>query len=191
MYQVKCKIDGIVPMMQDRYAMPNDGPTRKKAKTTWKEDLPKKAYVDKVGTYIPTDNIRMMLIGNKLRMGAATILGSHIEKAKGTSYKGFCQACIWVIGPKDPQKVYLTPKRKTFDDYDERTFINASKSRSITRRPIATTPWSLEFIVQVTDDIMDQSKVKELFEVAGLRCGCGAYGPTFGRFVISKWEVVK
>jgi len=193
MYHIKCKIDGIVPMMQDRYAMPleSEGGGRKKGKDAWKTELPLKAYVDKVGMYMPVDNIRMMLIGNKLRMGSAKILGSQIETKKGSVYLNFCKACVWVIGPKDPQKVYLTPKRKTFDDYDERTFINAAGSRSITRRPIAKTPWSLEFIIQVTDDGFDHSKIKEMFEVAGMRCGCGAYGPTFGRFVIKSWALVE
>jgi len=188
MYSVKCKIDGIVPLMQDRYAMPDDAPAKKKAKSSWKEELPLKAYVDDIGMYMPADNIRMMLIGNKLRTGAAKILGSQIETKKGSVYLNFCKACVWVIGLKDPLKVYFTPERKTFDDYDERTFINAAGSRSITRRPIAKLPWSLEFTVQVTDDNFAESKVRELFEVAGMRCGCGAYGPTFGRFVIDKWE---
>ncbi|MCP5006481.1 MAG: hypothetical protein GY941_21465 [Planctomycetes bacterium] len=192
MYEVKCRIDGIVPMMQDRYAMPieSEKPV-KKAKTNWKIDLPKKAYIDKVGMYVPSDSIRMMMIGNKLRTGAAQILGSQIETKKGSAYRNFCKACVWVIGDKkDPTKVYITPKRKTFDDYDERTFINASGGRSITRRPLAKLPWSLEFVVQVTLDTFDQSKIKEMFEVAGLMCGCGAYGPTFGRFRIAKWNVI-
>lgn len=192
MYQVKCKINGIVAAMQDRYAFPQESETpKKKAKSSWKDDLPTKAYVDKKGMYFPTDNIRMMLIGNKLRMGSAKILGSQIETKKGSVYLNFCKACVWVVGIEDSVKVYLKPKRKTFDDYDERTFINAAGSRSITRRPIAKTPWSLEFIVQVTDDGFDQSKIREMFEVAGMRCGVGAYGPTFGRFVIDKWEVME
>ena len=193
MYQVTCKIKGIVSMMQDRYDMPTDGPGSKKAKDFWKTQLPKKAYIDKKGMYIPTDNIRMMLIGNKLRTGAALILGSQIETKKGSAYLNFCKACVWVVGIEDDNKVYLKPNRKTFDDYDERTFLNGAKppTRSITRRPIAKTPWTLEFIIQVTDDGFDQSKIRELFEVAGMRCGIGAYGPTFGRFVVDKWEVKK
>ncbi len=191
MYEVKCKINGIVPMMQDKYAFPTESekPT-KKAKSSWKDLLPTKAYIDEVGMYVPSDSIRMMLIGNKLRTGAAQILGSEIESKKGKSYRNFCKACVWVIGPTDPSKVYITPKRKTFDDYDERTFINAAGSRSITRRPLATLPWSLEFTVQITLDTFDESKIKEMFELAGLMCGCGAYGPTFGRFSIAKWDVV-
>ena len=168
-----------------------DMPKKKKSKDDWKKELPLKIWQDSKGVYVPTDNIRMMLIGNKHRIGAAKILGSYIETKKGTEYLNFCKSCLWVVGTTDPQKVYIMPKRKTFDDYDERSFINANGSRSLTRRPIFKTPWSFEFIVQVTDDNYSPEKVKEFFDVAGLRCGLGAYGPTFGRFLVKEWELKK
>ena len=107
MYQVKATFTGIVPIMFDRFFNIEDtqGKAKKKSKITWKEELPLKMYQDKVGVYVPTDNIRMMLIGNKHRKGAAKILGSYIEKAKGTEYVEFCSSCVWVLGDKDPQKV--------------------------------------------------------------------------------------
>ena len=194
MYQTECVFKGLVPMMHDRFFNPEEveeGGAKARGKDAWKKLLPFKAYIDKKGAYIPADNLRMMLIGNKNRRGAAQILGSDIKKTKGTQYKSLCMGCIWVIGPDDPQKVYLSPKRKSFDDYDERSFINASGSRSLTRRPIFKTPWSLTFLIQVTDDRVDETLVRELFETAGLRCGVGAYGPTFGRCLIESWKVVE
>jgi len=137
----------------------------------------------------------MMLIGNQVRPGAAKILGSYIEKQKGTEYEQMCKSSIWIIGPKDPLKIYIDPARKTFDDIDERPFLTkAGKnnvSRKITRRPLIKTPWTLSFTIQVTDDQIDESKVRELMDVAGLRCGCCAYGPTFGRCIVSEWTIVK
>lgn len=194
MYEIRCKFKGLVAKMDDRFFNPEEtdpGGGKKRGKDAWKKQLVKKAYFDKKGAYVPADNIRMMLIGNKYRRGAALILGSEIEKKKGAMYKSMVEGCIWVIGPKDSQKVYIEPKRKTFDDYDERSFINANGGRGLTRRPIIKTPWSLTFIIQVTDDRIDETWVRQLFDCAGLRCGVGAYGPTFGRCVIEKWEIVK
>lgn len=191
-YQIECTLEGVVPMMQDRYFNPEELENPKqKGKDAWKKELPHKAYIDKKGLYVPSDNIRMMLIGNKHRPGAAAILGSYIETKKKTEYVSLCKGCIWVVGPDDPQKVYVDPKRKTYDDYDERSFINANGSRSLTRRPIVKAPWRLTFIIQVTDDRIDETKVRELFDVAGLRCGVGAYGPTFGRCVVAHWQVIE
>jgi hypothetical protein len=194
MYTVKCKLQGLVPMMMDRFFNPEElgpGGSKKKGKDAWKKELPLKLHADKKGVYVPVDSIRMMLIGNTFRPGAAKIIGSYIEKGKATQYVSFCKGCVWVVGLEDPLKVYVKPERKTYDDYDERSFPNAAGSRSLARRPLITTPWSLAFHVQVTDEQYDPDKMKEFFDVAGLRCGCGAYGPTFGRFVVEKWEVVK
>jgi len=189
MYEIEATFKGLVPMMHDRFFNPEElEGANKKSKNFWKKELELKCYKDSKGVFLPADNIRMMLIGNRFRKGAAYILGSYIEKKKGTEYLQFAKSCIWVLGKNDPLKVYIEPKRKTFNEYDERTFINAAGSRSITRRPLITLPWSLPFIIQVTDESFHESKVKEFFDVAGLRCGAGAYGPTFGRCIISSWE---
>jgi hypothetical protein len=179
--------------MQDRYYNPEEAEqgTKKKSRGVWKKELTKKLYVDKGGVYFPVDNIRMMLIGNKFRPGAAKVLGSYIEKNKATEYLSFCKGCVWIRGIKHARKVYLEPVRKTYDDYDERSFVGATKARGLTRRPLFCTPWSLTFMIEVTSDLFDQSKIRELFDVAGLRCGLGAYGPTFGRFQVTGWELVE
>ena len=191
MYDIKATYQGLVPMMHHRFANPAgiEGPIKKKKKGRNEADILAALHHDKKGVYVPADNIRMMLIGNKHRRGAAKILGSEIESGKGTEYVSICSGCIWVLGPDDPMKVYVSPNRKTYDDVDERSFINATGSRSMTYRPIINLPWSLTFQIQVTQDNIDQSKVRQFFDVAGLRCGCCAYGPTFGRCIITEWEV--
>lgn len=195
MYEIKASYKGLVEMMHDRFYNIEDTekPAKKKKKGLDLEEIKLKLHMDKKGVFVPADNIRMMLIGNQHRKGAAKILGSYIEKGKGTQYEEMCKSSIFVIStePKNKQNCYIKPKRKTFDTYDERSFINSQGSRGITRRPIINLPWSVDFIIQVTDDSIHESKVRELFDVAGLRCGCCAYGPKFGRCVIEKWELVK
>jgi len=190
MYEINVTYKGVVPMMHHRFADPaqTEKPKRKRAKGRNEDDILAALHHDKKGVYVPADNIRMMLIGNKHRRGAAKILGSEMESGKGTEYTSICKGCIWVIGPDDPLKVYVDPQRKTYDDVDERAFITATGARSMAYRPIITLPWEISFIVQVTQDSVEESKVRQLFDVAGLRCGCCAYGPTFGRCLISKWE---
>ncbi len=76
------------------------------------------------------------------------------------------------------------------DDVDIRSFINASNSRATTERPILNAPWSLTFSIQVTDDSLPEGTLKAMYEVAGLRCGLGVYGPTFGRFAVKEWKAI-
>lgn len=194
MYEIKCTYEAIVPIMFNRYPIPPEpGYRAKKTKASidWKEELKKKIWIDKNGVYIPADNIRMMLIGNQFRTGAAKILGSYIESGKGTEYLQMCKSCIFVIGTKDPLKIYAEPKRMTWDDVDIRSFVTSKKNRDTVARPIIKPPCTLSFLIQVVDDNIQPSKVKELFEVAGLRCGVSAYGPTFGRCIIKEWKTEK
>ncbi len=188
-----CKIEGMVPLLQNRFPMPDDWDEQtKKRASKGKKDrqtaLLEKAYYDKKGVYMPVDCIRMMLIGNKHRPGAAKILGSNIESKKGSLYLEICKSCVYVEGIDDPTKVYFGPNRKTWDSTDIRSIVNAAGSRSIVERPQINTPWSLEFRVVCYDVQTSIEKIKEMFEVAGLRCGLGNYGPTFGRFRVVKWK---
>ena len=192
MYEIKAKYEGLVPMMMDRFyniADVDTGVTTKKSKKQGDKEIELKLHKNDKGIFVPADNIRMMLIGNMHRRGAAVILGSDIEKSKGTKYKSMVEGCIWVVGPDDPARIYIHPRRKTFDEVDERSFINKTGGRGITKRPLLTVPWSLTFTIQVTDDKLHESFVRQLFDVAGLRCGVCAYGPTFGRCIIKEWEV--
>lgn len=197
MYEIRATIEGLVPMMHDRFFDQKDaaGKGKKvKGKDVWKDELALRCYQDEKGVFVPCDNVRMTIIGNKHRPGAAKILGSYIETKKATEYTNFAKGCLWVV-PLEPnpkvQKLYIEPHRKQFDDYDERSFINAAGSRSLTRRPIITLPWSVAFKVQVTDNQFGPEKVREFFDVAGLRCGLGAYGPTFGRFIVTEWDLIE
>jgi len=181
-------IEGIVPIMFCKFPVPKPGDTEKKKPQTLEE----KIWIDKKGVYIPTDNLRMILIGNKARTGAAKIYGSEYQSKKGKKFVDFCKACVWVIGegPK-LDKVYFKPNRMTWDDTDIRSFINAVGSRSSIERPLLTTPWSLTFTVSITDDSVSSDLVRKMYEIGGLRCGLGVYGPTFGRFQVTQWKEIK
>lgn len=184
-------IEGIVPIMFNRFQPPlKPGDTEKKTKQT----LRQKIWIDnKKGVYIPTDNLRMILIGNQFRTGAAKIYGSEYQSKKGKKFVDFCTACVWVVGEgKKLDRVYFKPKRTKWDDTDIRSFVISKKDgRSTTERPILTVPWSLTFTVSITDDSVSSDLVHKMYEVGGLRCGLGVYGPTFGRFTVKKWEEIK
>lgn len=192
MYEIRCTIEPIVPVMLNKFPMPKkpgEPPNKYKGEDEEMEALEEMVWRDEKGLFIPADNFRMMLIGNQFRDGAAKILGSRIERAKGTAYTEFCKACVWVTGEEDPLKIYPEPKRDIWDDVDIRSYCK-KQGRDYIRRPLLCPPLTFTFKITVTDETMAAGKIKQLYEVAGMRCGIGAYGPTFGRFIIKKWEVV-
>jgi len=192
MYEVKCTIEPVVPVMLNKFPMPKkpgEPPNKYKGQDEEMAALEEMVWRDKQGLFIPTDNFRMMLIGNRFRKGASKILGSSIERNKGTAYWEFCKACVWVTGEEDPLKIYPEPKRETWDDVDIRPYTK-KEGRDYIRRPLLCLPLTFTFKILVTDDTLAAGKLKQLYEVAGMRCGLGAYGPTFGRFVIKSWEIL-
>jgi len=193
MYQIKCKIEGLVPLLMCRYIEkkdPTDRGKTVKGASDRKTILEAMVYKDKNGMYLPANNIRMMLIGNRFRKGAAYIQGTYRETKKGTEYTSFCSGCVWVEGEKDKLKVYFEPVRKSWDAVDIRSFTTKDGSRKMIERPMIETPWSLTFIITIVEDTFDQGKIREFFETGGLRCGLGVFGPTFGRFRIVDWKIL-
>ena len=200
MYKVQGEIKGLVAMMHNRFFEPEatePGGKRTKSPEDRIREIELKLHMDakRSRVIIPADNLRMMLIGNTARPGAAKILGTFIETGKGTKYIEAATSSIWVLGTKDPLRCEILPTRKTFDEIDERPF-NTQKgkggmSRKIQHRPLIKCPWKVPFIVHVTDDNLSSNWVRDLFKLAGLRCGLGAYGPTFGRFEVTRWRVEK
>jgi len=181
--EILCKIEGLAPVLQNQFT------GDKKAEDITLND---RAYKDEKGMYMPTNNIRMMLIGNKKRRSASEILGSDMEKAKGTKYKNFCKACVFIEGlDGDTSKVYFEPSRKAWDDVDKRTYQNDKGARNHISRPMITMPWSLTFKIHVFSKDLADATIRKLFEVAGFRCGLGDFGPTFGRFIVKKWEIIE
>ena len=193
MYQIKCTYEGLAPMLQDRFFNPEEaeiGQAKLKGGKDKKKEVVLKLHRDKKGVFVPADVFRMMLIGNKARPGAAKILGSYVETKKATEYVNVCESFIWTKGIENPLKVYIKPIRKTMDEVDERSFPTKGGGRLTAMRPVISMPWTVTFIIEVTDDHLVESKVREFYEVAGFRCGIGAHGPTFGRCRIIEWEVL-
>lgn len=193
MYEIKCTVEGVAPMLHNRYPMnaePGSGKRKTQSIKDLKQTLNDKAYKDNKGMYLPANNIRMMLIGNQKRRGAATILGSDIEAGKGTRYVNFCKGCVFVLGlDGDQTKVYVQPNRKKWDDTHLSSYQRKDGSRNVIERPMINLPWQMTFNIVVYDDNFEEGKVRELFDTGGMRCGLGDFGPTFGRFIIKEWKL--
>jgi hypothetical protein len=185
-YRVRVKVEGLVPMLHDKYPLnKNDDGSRTKVDPP----VESKLHHDKKGVFVPADNLRQMLLGNRKRQGACKVLGTYFRSKKATEYATLVNGALYVQGLEDPQKVYLEPLRKKWDQVDKRAFMSDS-GRKISKRPQMNTPWSLEFMVYVYTDALPEEIVKQLFTVAGQFCGIGAYGPKFGRYRIVGWEML-
>lgn len=195
MYQIKCTIEGIVPLLQHRYPVEDkivgDKKRTIRASSDEKNALEKMAFKDDKGMFMTTEHIYGMLVGNRYRNGAAKILGSQKENKKGSIYLNFCKSCIGIESANGTMdKLYFEPHRQTWDATDIRSYTK-EQGRDVIERPMINLPWRISFLISVFDDNFKEGKVRELFEVAGIHCGLGAYGPRFGRFIVKEWERTK
>jgi len=59
-------------------------------------------------------------------------------------------------------------------------------------RPVLKIGWSLEFeITLFKNNLINDQKLRNWFEMGGIVIGIGTYRPLFGRFSIKKWDVKK
>ena len=184
MYKVKVAIEGIAPILFNRFtdeakeAM-DVGRTGGKRTPTQKMDEAKaKAYVGKEGVYIPSVNIKRCLLQGAQKSGLK--FGK-----KGLSQ--FLEALVFI---EEPEVLF---NKKECDFIDERVGRIPPKTgpAAIIRRPGIHTGWKLAFTLMVADDRIDSVQIKAAMQEAGLLQGIGSFRPEFGRFVVAGWDVVQ
>ncbi len=66
-----------------------------------------------------------------------------------------------------------------------------NRARVIRLRPTFKPGWKLDFEIQVIDDQLPAEILNDCLVLAGKTVGIGDYRPKFGRFLVSKFDVVK
>lgn len=176
MYEVKVSVEGISPLMMNRFA-------EEKA-----EDVIKRV----TGVRVPEDIAVALYIlpDGKIYQPATHIEGAFIKAAadfkitgKGKkTYKDLAKSTIFV----EPDAII-----HEIQEYgiDKRPVVNpTTRGRVIRARPILN-KWSLSFRIKVLDDQFPREVVKSILDHAGARVGVGDYRPRFGRFMVTMFEV--
>ena len=65
------------------------------------------------------------------------------------------------------------------------------RARVVRIRPCFGPGWKLDFEITVLDDQVPHNVVNEVLSLAGRTVGIGDFRPRFGRFMVTKFEVVK
>jgi hypothetical protein len=192
MKQLKLKLTGTSPLLLccDRLADPLDPLaiahnelTSKKKKTAEDHFLIARSqwngllyWDDDMGVYMPTQNIRAALVGG----GKINKLGMDIKR--GTIMLD--EKVFLDYGKK------LTVEQLWEQRYlDRRSVVIGGRSRVMAYRPKFNV-WSVSFALSYDENILDENKIMQSFENAGLYIGIGGFRPekggTFGRFEIAK-----
>jgi hypothetical protein len=127
---------------------------------------------DKIGVYIPSDNIERCI-----QLGAQkSKLGKDVQAAC------FCQEDMMPVkydGPREKAKLMESPR------FQIRRGVRVMKSRIIRVRPMLPTGWSVEFVLEYDETVINEKSIIKAMIDAGTYVGLGDWRPKFGRFTVN------
>lgn len=187
-------IDGMMPLMFDRYAGDNDTRLTPSQKLYYGSDG--RTLV------IPSMNLMSFLSAKNTDSAPKRLLDSR-------TYKKFTEACASYVQIDAPGEKYsedLVLMRDgepiLFDKFNEQEVCPSSGvfiHRSVARlkdgipnpkvRPCLNLPWSLSFrLTMLPNDQLQEQQLKNIFEKGGVAVGIGTWRGRFGKFAVSQWE---
>jgi hypothetical protein len=191
MYAVEVSIKGVSPLMQHRFPMPDlasmsKGGTKHTGAKDYTQEWRDYLYTSKDRIVQPSSHIE----GAMVKAAA----GFKITGKRGKSYKDLFSANV-VIDPLDiPHNMVVPDELDT--DADKPLYIDmrpviVMRARVVRLRPCFKVGWELCFTINVTDDELPFEILHDVLTLAGKTVGIGDYRPKFGRFMVTRFELVK
>jgi hypothetical protein len=186
--KVQVEIQGITPLLMNRFTEANEvkmsggtSATYKGDKGTPREQATPKAYMDDKGAlYVPGPNIFAAII-------AAGVF-HKAGKSKVTTMKtSLIPAGIMI------DELVCPLGTKDWEVDSRSVVIPSTGGRIMCHRP-RVDKWTLSFTVDIDTDMFSPGLVRAIIDDAGKKIGLGDYRPArkgpFGRFVVKTWKVL-
>lgn len=192
MYTIDVSVEGIAPLMQHRYPLPDfedlsKGGKKRTGETDYSQEWREYLYVTSDGEiYQPATHFD----GAMVKAAA----GYKIQGQRGKTYKDlfkgnvFCSPDSILHGTKAPESLDTDGDKRLYLDVRP---VVVQRARVVRVRPCFKTGWKLDFEITVLDDQIPANVVNEVLTLAGRTVGIGDFRPRFGRFMVTKFEVKK
>lgn len=195
--EVLCRtveIEGITPLMFDRYPGDNDTQLTPRQKLYFGEDGS--------SIVIPSTNLMSFLSAKNTDSAPKRLLDSR-------KYKKFTEACasfvmIQACGEEYSENLPLLRDGKPikfsgFGDDEVCPSSGVFIKRDVARlekgipnpkvRPVLPAPWSLRFMLSLfPNEQIQEQQLKNVFEKGGYAVGIGTWRGRFGKFRVASWE---
>lgn len=192
MYTVNVSVQGIAPLMQHRYPLPefadlSKGGNKKTGEKDYSQEWREYLYATPEGDiYQPATHFD----GAMVKAAA----GYKIQGARGKTYKDLFKGNVFVSpdvilhGVKSPENLDADADKPLYLDVRP---VVVQRARVVRIRPCFKPGWELNFEISVLDDQVPANVVNEVLTLAGRTVGVGDFRPRFGRFMVTKFEVQK
>lgn len=184
---IEVQIEGVSPLLMHRFAENEEvqAATRKiqiKERDP-REEATKAAYIAPDGTlYFPTSAIARML---------REAGGGHKQRGSRKSLKYVVPAAVFLPDEMMSLLDEAGAKATHFEVDSRPVTIPATKGRIMRHRPRLNS-WKATFHLEIDDDVLETSIIKQLLDEAGRKIGLGDFRPEkggpFGRFQVTKWS---
>lgn len=192
MYIVSVQVEGISPLLQHKYPLPDfenlsKGGKQKTGEVNYSEEWRQYLYANADGeVYQPA----LHFDGAMVKAAA----GYKIQGARGKTYKDlfkgnvFCSPDEILHGIKTPNTLDADADKPLYLDVRP---VVVQRARVVRIRPAFKPGWKLDFEITVLDDQVPANVVNEVLSLAGRTVGIGDFRPRFGRFMVTRFEVQK
>lgn len=192
MYSVNVSVEGIAPLMQHRYPLPDfeelsKGGKKKTGETDYSQEWREYLYADKEGNIFQP---AVHFDGALVKASA----GYKIQGARGKTYKDLFKGNVFTSPDEIPHNIKVPENLDT--DADKVLYLDVrpvviQRARIVRIRPCFKPGWKLDFVIEVLDDQIPANVLNEVLQLAGKTVGIGDFRPRFGRFMVTKFEVCR
>lgn len=192
MYSVNVSVQGVAPLMQHRFPLPDfanigKGGKQKTGETDYSQEWREYLYANGDGEiYQPATHFD----GAMVKAAA----GFKIQGARGKTYKDLFKGNVF-CGPDEIPHGVKVPEELD-NDGDKPLYLDirpvvVQRARVVRIRPCFKPGWKLDFEITILDDQVPANVVNEVLAPAGKTVGIGDFRPRFGRFMVTRFDVVK
>jgi hypothetical protein len=191
-YTVDVSVEGVAPLLQHKFPLPDFSDLGKGGKQStgekdyteeWKDYL----YVDSDGEiFQPAVHFDGCMV--------KAAVNFKIQGKRGKTYKDlfkgnvFCSPDEILHGIKAPETLDNDADKPLYLDIRP---VVISRARVVRIRPAFAPGWKLSFEIEILDDQIPANVVNEVLSLAGKTVGVGDFRPRFGRFMVTRFEVRK
>lgn len=171
MAQVEVTIEGVAPLLFNKWAEEEKTDARKNKQYIPEEEAEKSVYRDPdIGIYAPASWIK----------AACREASKEFKRGRGTM-TATVKSCLFVA----PVKI---PFGREYDEIDRQAAV-VQKARIMRNRAKFNT-WALTFNMEFDPDRIPEETLREILIEAGKMKGIGDYRPDHGRFKVTSFEKV-
>jgi hypothetical protein len=192
MYVVSVSVEGVAPLVQHKYPLPDfatlsKGGKQQTGETDYSQEWREYLYVNSYGeVYQPAIHFDGCL--------TKAAVNFKIQGKRGKTYKDlfkgnvFCSPDEILHGIKAPEELDNDADKPLYLDIRP---VVVSRARVARIRPAFKPGWKLDFEIEVLDDQIPHNVVNEVLVLAGKTVGIGDFRPKFGRFIVTRFKVAK